>query len=126
MFSLIPDYFYWHYTYGGKDVRNFFKNIIWFLWNFFSIELLAKTLFVPWQRLQEQGRKGDLQSYVEAFIITTLMRIIGACMRIILISIGAVVTSFVLIVGVFVSLVWFVIPFILVGAFITGIIFLFL
>ena len=126
MFSLIPDYFYWHYTYGGKDVRNFFKNIVWFLWNFFSIELLAETLFVPWQRLQEQGRKGDLWSYVEAFIITTMMRIIGACMRLILIIMGLVVTSFVLIVGVIVSLVWFAMPVLLVGAFITGIVFLFL
>jgi len=126
MFSLIPDYFYWHYTYGGKDVRNFFKNIVWFLWNFFSIELLLKTLFVPWQRLQEQGRKGDLRSYVEAFIITTLMRIIGAGMRIIFIVVGLLVIGVVSVIGIVVSLVWFFIPLILVGAFITGIIFLFL
>lgn len=126
MFSLIPDYFYWHYVYGGKEVRNFFKNIVWFLWNFFSIELLLKTLFVPWQRLREDGRKGDLWSYVEAFIITTLMRVIGAGMRTIFIAVGLVVISIILLIGIVISLVWFIIPLILVGALITGIIFLFL
>jgi len=126
MFSIIPDYFYWHYTYGGKDVRNFFKNIVWFLWNFFSVGLLVQTLFVPWQRLREHGRKGDIQSYFEAFIITTLMRIIGAGMRLILITIGIIVTSFAVIIGAIVSLVWFIIPLIMVAGFITGVVFLFI
>ncbi|MFA6297087.1 MAG: hypothetical protein WC629_00835 [Candidatus Paceibacterota bacterium] len=126
MFSIIPDYFYWHYRYGGKDVQDFFKNIVWFLWNFFSVGLLMKTLFVPWQRLREYGRKGDLWSYVEAFIITTLMRIIGAGMRLIFITIGIIATSIVLVIGIVVSLVWFIIPLLMVGGFITGIVFLFI
>lgn len=126
MFALIPDYLFWHYRYGGKDVRNFSKNIIWFLWNFFSISLLLRTLFVPWQRLDEHGQKGNLQSYFEAFIITTVMRIVGAGIRLVFIAIGLVVIVVALIALIALSIVWFIVPFILLGAFITGFIFLFI
>lgn len=114
MLALVPDYLHWHYRYGKKDTRIFFVNIIWFLWHFFSIGLLLRTLLVPWQRLDEHGRKGNLQSYFEAFILTTLMRLVGAGMRLVFISFGLIAISCTFLIGIFISLVWIILPAVLI------------
>jgi hypothetical protein len=120
MFSLVPEYFYWHYRYGSKDVRVFFGNIIWFLWNFFSVGLLLRTLFVPWQRLDEHGQKGNIQSYFEAFVITTMMRFVGAFIRIIFIILGLIVVAIVSVIAFFASILWLIIPVLPLALFVLG------
>ncbi|MFY9463399.1 MAG: hypothetical protein WAP52_04445, partial [Candidatus Sungiibacteriota bacterium] len=48
----MKDYIIWHY---GKAVRDFFGiayDVLWFGYHFFSLPLLARTLFAPLSRIR--------------------------------------------------------------------------
>jgi len=124
MSSILSDYLSWHYSRGIKDANELSKNLLWFLWNFFSIGLLLKTLFYPWQRLQEQRRKGDVSSIFETLIINTFMRLIGAFIRLIFIFIGLVTFLISSIFLFILQILWFLFPILIVGSVVTGFIIL--
>ncbi len=122
---MIPLAFYyirWHYSMAIRDLFGIIGNFLWFFYEFFSIPLLLKTLFVPFHRLQETAHKGFKPSaWAEAFIVTTLMRFVGALMRIMLITIGIcfIVTTF--IVGTAVMVTWLLAPLMLLFLVISGV-----
>lgn len=118
-------YLRWHYEKGPRDVLEFSKNILWFIWNFFSVTLLFKTLFYPWQRLEEHHKRGDLAGLTEALIINTLMRLIGAFIRIVFIVVGLVAMVLGFFLAIALEVLWFLLPFVVVGSFIFGLILVF-
>lgn len=76
LFTFLPHYFLWHYGIALVDLARAVSNGFWFLWNFFSIELLARSFFVPWKRLGEaQG------SFIGRAIVGAAMRAIGVTAR---------------------------------------------
>lgn len=97
------------------------SNYLWFVGNFFSINLLLKTLISPWKRLSVSGGKGGEESFVGAFIINTLMRIVGLFIRLFTISIGVVCLIAVVGLSVLVALVWLCLPAIIIGMFFAGV-----
>lgn len=105
LIAFFPQYFVWHYTVALMDFARTVSNFFWFLWNFFSIELLARSFFVPWKRLgEEQG------SFVGRAIVGAAMRAIGIIARLALFALAAlsfVVTFFALI---FALALWLVLP----------------
>ncbi len=89
LLALAPNYVRWHYSSALKSITVISQNIIWFIWHFFSIQELSRTLFAPWQRLQEKHDRGkDIGDYFEVFAINILMRIVGALVRIVMIVFG--------------------------------------
>ena len=114
-----PLYIRWHYHEGIKEFVSNGKSLISFLFHFFSIPVLLRTLFVPWKRLSENYTKtfdpGDLFG---TFVTNTILRVVGAIMRIIVMLCGIVST------GVFAALVfcgfliWILLP--IVVAFLVG------
>lgn len=98
-----------------------FGNMVWFLYNFFSIPILLRTLFAPFKRLDEGYKKGlDLGAFFETLIVNMLMRLVGAALRLFLIMIGLVAVAVACIFYLFIFLVWLLAPLLLAGLLISA------
>lgn len=115
--QLLFYYVRWHYSKAFVDIWRVYTNILWLVYNFFSIEILAKTIFAPWRRLKEYRREG--QSRVKAFfanlLINTLMRLVGFCIRLATITLGLASWLAVAIFGIMIYPFWILAPLILAG-----------
>lgn len=121
--TLVGNYFVWHYTRAYRELIHIEKNILWFLFHFFSLPELTRTLFSPWKRLGENyGSIFDTEEFFAALVTNSLMRIVGIVMRAIIIGAGSVVLI-VTLVGSFIAVfVWTLLPLIIIFAFITGLV----
>ena len=124
--SVIHDYFVWHYTRAFKELFHVWLNSLWFIVHFFSIPQLAKAWFAPFKRITEAKRPGlnfeDLAGYV---IINLMSRIVGAILRTVLIGLGILFIVLAVALGFSFTLVWILLPVIIVTALVLGISFLF-
>jgi hypothetical protein len=111
---LVPLYLYWHYSTAFLDMFKIYGNIFWFLWYFFSVSDMFRTFFTPWERMGEKYKnKLDIEAIASTFVINSLMRIVGMCMRTILLFFALlcfIITLIVLTTGFFI---WIFIPAIL-------------
>lgn len=121
--TLVGNYFVWHYTRAYRELIHIEKNILWFLFHFFSLPELTRTLFSPWKRLGENyGSIFDTEEFFAALVTNSLMRIVGIVMRAIIIGAGSIVLI-VALVGSFIAVfVWTLLPLIIIFAFITGLV----
>lgn len=114
-------YFWWHYTTGIKDFWGVASNLIIFVYNFFSINVLAGSLFSPWRRLGEEYTGGfDLAELLSVWTINFLMRIVGAIFRSILIIIGLLFLVLSLVISVVSFIAWLLWPFLILGLIVVG------
>lgn len=107
--TFIPRYFLWHYSVALVDFARAVSNVLWCTAHFFSLELLARSFFVPWRRLGEtQG------GFFGRFIVNGMMRVVGVLARLGVFALAAV--SLVLLFGAtLVGFVfWLVLPFVVV------------
>lgn len=111
---IIPYYLSWHYSQGLLDYFKVWKNLVWFLWNFFSIKILFKTFFTPFERLKETYSGGlDLEGFAASILVTTLMRLVGMVIRSVIIILGLVSLTIFIIGGLLGIVVWLFLPFII-------------
>lgn len=108
---VVPYYVAWHY---GKALRGFFSiagNFVWFIWHFFSIGLLARTWFSPWQRLSEERPRGfDVESFFSTAAINVVMRLVGFAVRTVFIAIGLVCIAVTIALAAAFLAVWIALP----------------
>src|SRR3989344_1970853 len=65
----------------------FCKNISAFVYQFFSVDMLLKTFFQPFKRMQEDYTRGfDPSGYAETFIVNAMMRVVGMVIRAVFIA----------------------------------------
>lgn len=108
---LFLDYFWWHYTRGLVDLLVNLKNLVRFVYNYFSLSVLLKTLFAPWRRLGEAyPSKFSPSAFFQALVINTLMRIFGFCVRLVILLIGIFFYLLSLMGAVLFFAAWLVIP----------------
>jgi len=89
MINAIAHYIGWHYARGIKEGFGLFKNIEWFIYSFFSIEVLLSTFFDRFERLGDERKKGEaLSDIAGSIIVNTLMRLVGMFIRFFTIAIG--------------------------------------
>lgn len=69
------------------------KNLVIYAFNAFSIPLLLRTLFVPWERDRGEGSDFD---FLEKFVFKIFTRFLGFLARIIFIIIGLIFTIFII------------------------------
>ena len=127
LFIFLGRYFAWHYTAGLFGCLRLLADFLWFVYHFFSIPVLGRTLFAPWRRLAESYREGfNPEQALEIFIVNVLMRTFGFVVRTIflLVALTALAATFFL--GLFVTLVFLFAPVIILGSFIIGFYLLFL
>lgn len=118
---IVRDFFIWMYFEAPAAYTRIWGDILWFLYHFFSIKQLTFTLFSRWKQLGEVHQKRTLEDWASVLVINTLMRVVGACARLttVIIGIGALVLATVL--GAAGFVLWFLFPFVIVGAFGIGV-----
>ena len=80
-------------------------------YDYFSISILLRTLFAPFRQISASGVDGPVGVKIRAFVDKLISRIIGACVRIILIFTGIVWMSLLVLVGIILLVGWAFIPF---------------
>lgn len=123
MIAFVPQYLIWHYTRAVREMFAVFGNFMWFLYNYFSIPLLARTFFSPFERLGEEYKKGlNLEAMLGTFIINTVMRIVGAVLRTFVIVCGLLALGFLCVAYIGTLTLWlaapFLVPFLLIAGFV--------
>lgn len=114
--AIIHDYFVWHYTRAWFEIWGVWRNFLWFVGHFFSIKELTVSLFAPFKRITEgRGDKFNLEDLAAFIIIGILSRIVGACIRLVIIAIGLLALACTIIGGFLVYLFWAVAPFMVIG-----------
>jgi hypothetical protein len=121
----VPYYLRWHYFEAQRKIFRLSANYTWFVWNFFSIGLLSKTLFAPWQRLEEKQRTGfDIEAYLSKLIINWIVRIFGAVIRTIFIVIGLFFLALGFVATALIYVFWLALPFLVIFFFLAGVLLL--
>lgn len=118
-------YFSWHYSDGVRDYLRIWSNFIWFVWHFFSFELLGKTLFMPFQRIEEAKAPGfHPDKMAEAVMVNLLMRILGFVIRLFILGVGAVILMITCVSGALFFVVWLSAPLCVLLLMVTGLLLL--
>jgi|SRR3989344_9023107 len=120
------EYVFWHYSQGVRDVMSAWRNVLWFVSNYFSIGLLAKSLFSPWRSLGETKKKSgfDPAEFFGNLVVNTIMRLVGFLIRIVFILVGSALALFLMILMPFLIAFWLLIPFLILGSLVFGFYFL--
>lgn len=105
-------YIAWHYSKGLKKFLEIWNSFISFVWHFFSIGILLRTLFFPWKRdISFVGGRGFhpllfLRRSVENFF----SRLMGMLVRLTTIVLGLALEIGVLILGFASLILWIFLP----------------
>ncbi len=115
-------YIKWHYTDAFIDLIGVIRNFLFFFYNLFSIKILFKTLFSPFHRMTEvyDKRGFKLEKLAEAFIVNSLMRVVGALLRFMLIIFGLFFMLLTFVFGAFFIIAWALAPFLVALLFLIG------
>ena len=125
-FSLIfLNYVAWHYSEGIANAFTNLKNLVSFVYDFFSINNLARTLFAPWRKLGEPyPNRFDLPAFFTALIINTLMRIVGFLIRASVLITGLILFTLSLVLAILAFALWLLLPLVLFVLLVYGLYFL--
>ncbi len=123
MMSIALYYLRWHYSVSLASYRGIFENIMWFLYNLFSLELMVKTLFVPFHRLKDRTQPHglDVGAFSEELVVNSLMRLVGFFMRSLLICIGVLSIILAALSGILFFVAWLLAPLLLAILFTAGV-----
>ena len=113
----------WHYGRSVQEYLTVWSNFIWFLYHFFSISLLSRTLIAPWRRLDDTTRTGfHPEAFFEKFVSNIVVRCIGFFLRVfvILSGIGSILIS--LVFGFIFFVAWVFLPLVICMLLVVGII----
>jgi hypothetical protein len=92
--TIIRDYIFWHYTTALVSFIRIYKNFWWFFVYYFSLPTLLKSLFSPYKQMTEpRGSVFDLKQWLGFILINVVSRIIGASIRLLIISCGFAVMA---------------------------------
>jgi hypothetical protein len=99
--TITHSYLAWHYLRAWREIWHVSRNLLWFVYNFFSLPQLARSLFSPWRRITEDRTGGfNFESIAGYLIINLISRLIGCLLRSIVIIIGSL-TYLLLCLGIF-------------------------
>lgn len=105
------EYIRWHYYEGLISIYYIIGNFVWFFYEFFSIPILLKTLFNPFNRLDEGYAKGfRIELWLQTFVVNSLMRVVGALLRLMLILFGIAMILITVLIGACFLLAWTLAP----------------
>jgi ATP-dependent Clp protease ATP-binding subunit ClpC len=112
----------WYYAKGIEEYLELEKNFLHFIWRFFAVWEMARTLFYPWKR--DIGRRNwrgfqPLKS-LALFTDNFISRIIGAVVRFLVIVTGILVIIIFFVLALGILFIWLFPPLILLVLFLKG------
>lgn len=108
---IIKNYFLWHYSLALVAWWRIYLNLLWFLYHFFSVPVIVRTLFSPWRRLAEPYPKGfNPGAAAETLVVNGLMRLFGLVVRLLFLSCSVMILSLAIILGWVALALWLVAP----------------
>ncbi len=102
--------FLWWYTAGWKQQVSSVRERLAGLYDYFSIDLLVRTLFSPYRQISAGRVRGPIGIQLRAFLDRLISRIIGSIVRTIMIVIGSVTLFLTIIFGLFTIIAWAFVP----------------
>lgn len=100
----------WWYGAGWKQRFIMLKERLAATADYFSIDLLLKTLFSPYRQISAGKVRGSLEVQMRAFFDRLISRVIGAIVRLFMIIFGVVSLFIYSLIGLFLVILWGVIP----------------
>ncbi len=110
--NLFFDWFFWHFKDAPIEIYGSWLDFLKFNLEFFSVIVLFKTLFSPWERVSERyyGGISNITENLQILIFNIFSRILGFLVRMIFILIGIVFQIMIFIFGILVLISWFLLP----------------
>ena len=109
--NMFVKYLLWHFIEAPKSILKGWGNYLKFGLNYFSVGLLFKTIFSPWRNYRWFYPKAfDIGKYFEVAFSNLISRVLGFLPRIILIVVGIIFEFLILFAGLFVFIIWFILP----------------
>lgn len=122
IFSVIRDYFVWHYSTALVDIFHIWWNYLWFINHLFSVRDVFMTWLAPWKRLQE--KKVNILTHMEDFFanlfVNIMMRIVGFVIRTALLLIALCSFLIIFISGFLFVILWILLPLLILHFFVNG------
>lgn len=106
---MIFEFWTWWYGAGWADAVKRVGQRISGVWQMFSVGILIGTLFYPWKRIITPPGK-SFDAIIRGMIDNTVSRFVGFFVRIFAIIAAMFVTTFVALFGLFVIVVWPILP----------------
>ena len=100
----------WWYGAGWKQQLISLQERIASTYDYFSIDLLVRTLFSPFRQISAGSIRGPLGVQIRAWFDRLLSRTIGAIVRLVMIVVGAIALLITVLLGIILVLVWSIIP----------------
>lgn len=107
---LVTDLLRWWYSDGWRRRVQSIANRLDGSIDYFSFDLLLKTLFAPFRQISAGRVDGPLEVQMRALVDKLFSRIIGAFIRTILLVVGAVVIAVQVLFGLVILIGWAIIP----------------
>ena len=107
---LVTSLLHWWYTDGWRKQVFLVSNRLEGTLDYFSIDLLLKTLFAPFRQISVGKVDGPLEVKMRALIDKLFSRVIGAFIRLMIIIIGCVMIVFQLAIGIIMLIGWALFP----------------
>jgi len=117
---LALEFFTWWYSQGWLRRWQGIGHHISKTTQVFSIPTLLRTLFEPWRRIISYPGAG-LGNHFRAMIDNLFSRLVGLCVRILVIIFAGLMLLFIALAGVILALLWPFLPFVVVGLVIKGV-----
>lgn len=102
--------FSWWYTTAWKDLGRRIGNRLDSTLDFFSVSLLARTLFDPFRQISAGAVRGSVDAQFRAWADRTFSRFFGAFLRTMFILVGLICCLFVLLFGIVQLVLWPLVP----------------
>jgi len=120
------DYITWLYSGGVKEYFRAWFNFHWFLFHFFSTDLMLSRLFSPWHRMREgrSSRGLDIEDFFSRLAVNLILRTVGFVVRAIFILISLTAQAALLAAGLAVFIIFLLSPAAIPVLFLTGMFFL--
>ena len=113
MITIFMEYFYWHYVVAPFEILKIMNNYLIARWHQFLIVQHLKTLFAPWHRQNPSDfgtKESKFTDKILDVIASAYIRLIAACIRLVIIFAGLVVELFTLIAFLLLFVVWLAWP----------------
>lgn len=100
----------WWYGAGWRGRARGFRDTLAAAMDYFSIDLLLKTLFSPFRQISAGNVQGSLNVQMHAFFDQLISRAIGGVMRTVMILVGVVALVAYTVIGSILLLLWPIVP----------------